>query len=648
MEASRVRRPVWKPSQPTKASGKTPERFSMLHRAIRAAAGWLAAACASICFAQQDAVVVDATRFPEDVRRLPASTTVITAEDIQRSAARTLPELLTNQVGITMQDFFGNNASSTSIDMRGYGVTGTQNTLILLDGRRLNDIDLGGVQWAAIPLVQIERIEILRGTGAVLYGDGASAGVINIITRSPLKAGYGLEAYGRIASYYTKEGQLYGSWANERLGVNASVYGYESDGYRQNNRNEQQNRTFNSRLALGEGALDLRFATDNQDLRLPGARRIQPSIGLNEYATDRRGAQTPLDYASRDGARAGLGLTQRWGRVEFSAGLDYRNKDQRAYFDQSGFPSFRDDKLEFTSFTPRMRVPFDTGPLRHSLTVGLDWNYWNWNSRRTNLPENINTPTNRVTIKQETTGLYAMDSIDLTSSTIATGGYRFARAKYTGDDVVDLSSPGCAFGCLAAPHATSSQNQNAWELGLRQAIAASWAVYGRLGKSFRLVNADEIYENNALFEPRFQFLNPQTAKTYEGGVEWRGGGSSARAAVFRSDVHNEIHLDSFTNGVGNTNLPPSRRQGFELDGRWQATQGLMLNAGYTYTEAHFLEGTFAGSPFAIGTDIPIGGKRVPLVPRHKVNAGLSWDFAQGTLFSAAFTGVSSMIMDNDE
>jgi iron complex outermembrane receptor protein len=74
----------------------------------------------------------------------------------------------------------------------------------------------------------------------------------------------------------------------------------------------------------------------------------------------------------------------------------------------------------------------------------------------------------------------------------------------------------------------------------------------------------------------------------------------------------------------------------------------MLNAGYTYTEAHFLEGTFAGSPFAIGTDIPIGGKRVPLVPRHKVNAGLSWDFAQGTLFSAAFTGVSSMIMDNDE
>jgi len=131
-------------------------------------------------------------------------------------------------------------------------------------------------------------------------------------------------------------------------------------------------------------------------------------------------------------------------------------------------------------------------------------------------------------------------------------------------------------------------------------------------------------------------------------VEWRGRGSFARAALFSSEVHNEIHLDPFTTGVGNTNLPSSRREGFELDGRWQATEGLLLNAGYTYTEAHFLEGTLPGGPFVIGTNIPLAGKRVPLVPRHKINAGLSLDFAKGTRFSAAFTGVSSMIMDNDE
>src|SRR5260221_2115917 len=103
----------------------------MSHPAARA--GLLACFCFSTCFAQDDAVVVTATRFPEEVRRLPASTTVITAEDISRSAARTLPELISAEVGITMKDLFGNNAALTSIDLRGYGITGSQNTLVLLD-----------------------------------------------------------------------------------------------------------------------------------------------------------------------------------------------------------------------------------------------------------------------------------------------------------------------------------------------------------------------------------------------------------------------------------------------------------------------------------------------------------------------------------
>jgi iron complex outermembrane receptor protein len=621
----------------------------MLHRAIRAAAGWLAAASASICIAQQDAVIVNATRFPEDVGRLPASTTVITSEDIQRSAARTLPELLSSQVGVTMTDFYGNNASTTFIDLRGWGITGSQNTLILLDGRRLNDFDLSGVQWATIPLVQIERIEILRGTGAVLYGDGASSGVINIVTRSPLKRGYTLDAYGRAASYYTREGQLFGSIANETFGASASVYGYDSDGYRRNNRDEQQNTAMNLRWALGEGALDLRAGTDSQDIRFPGNRLVQPSIGLNQYATDRRGTSTPDDFGSRDGLRAGLGLAQRWGGVDFSAGLDYRGKDQRTFAGLNGFPNFRDDKLEFTSFTPRVRVPFDTGGITHSLTAGFDWNYWSYRSRRTDVPEHVDAPTNRVSVKQETQGLYAQDSVNFTSSTVATAGYRVERAKYTGDDVADSSAPGCTFPpCAAAPSVRATQQQSAWELGLRQGLSAGWALFARIGKSFRFATSEEIYENNQFFLPEFQVLQPQTAKTYEAGTEWRGRGSFARANVFRTDVSNEIHLDPFTTGVGNTNLPPSRRQGFELEGRWQASEGLLLNAGYTYTEAHFLEGTLPGGPFAIGIDIPIAGKEVPLVPRHKFNAGASLDLPYRMRLSANWTWVSSEIMDNDE
>ncbi|HEU4645112.1 MAG TPA: TonB-dependent receptor plug domain-containing protein, partial [Burkholderiales bacterium] len=146
----------------------------------------LAALAPSASGQSGNAVIIEAPRFPEDVRRLPASVTVLEAADIERSAARTLPELLSEQAGLTMKDLYGNNAAAASVDLRGFGATGTQNTLILVDGRRVADIDLSGVQWAAIPLAAVERIEILRGSGSVLYGDGASAGVVNIITRSPL------------------------------------------------------------------------------------------------------------------------------------------------------------------------------------------------------------------------------------------------------------------------------------------------------------------------------------------------------------------------------------------------------------------------------------------------------------------------------
>jgi iron complex outermembrane receptor protein len=614
-------------------------------------AGLLAGCCLSVCFAQDDAVIVTAPRFPDEVRRLPASVTVISAEDIAKSSARTLPELLNEQVGFTMKDLFGNNASNTSIDLRGFGVTGPQNTLILLDGRRLNDFDLSGVQWSAIPLASIERIEILRGTGSVLYGDNASAGVVNIVSKSPLaegvKGGAHAEAYARVASFKTKEGQLYASTANDTLGVSGSIYGYDSDGYRQNNRNEQRNGTLDLRWALERGALDFRFGVDRQDLRLPGARRVQPSIGLDEYASDPRGAQTPLDYANRDGTRYGLTWLQRFGEAEFTLGVDHRDKDQLSYFDQQGFPSTRGDRLSLDSIAPRLRVPLAPGGMRHSLVLGADLNRWDFNSRRADVPANLNQPANHVFVTQETLGFYVQDTIDLTRATLATLGYRGERAKYSGDDIADPASPACFF-CSAAPAVRETQREHAWELGLRHTLDARYVAFGRVGRSYRFVNAEEIYENDVNFAPQFQLLRPQHAITYEGGAEWRTSAGSLRATLFRSDVTDEIHLDPFTTGVGNTNLPPSRRQGVELDGRWQASAKLRFSGGYAYTDAKFLEGTLAGSPFAIGTNLPIAGNTVPLVPRHKLNLAVSWELLARTRLSAALTAASSQVMDNDE
>jgi iron complex outermembrane recepter protein len=594
-----------------------------------------------------DAVVIEATRFPDTARTLPASVTVIAAEDIAASPARTLPELLSQQAGIAMHDFFGNNAATTTVDLRGFGVTGAQNTLILVDGRRVTDIDFAGVQWAAIPLASIERVEILRGTGAVLYGDGASSGVINIVTRSPVKEGYAAEAWGRVGTFNTREGQIYGSVASGGFGANASVYGFSSDGYRANNRNEQQNNNVNLRWDIGATRVDARLGTDRQDLRLPGARRVQPSIGLDEYASDPRGAQTPLDFASRDGERAGLTLSRRWGETDATVGFDYRRKDQRSYFDQSGFPTSRADVMDVMSITPRVRIPLKTGAIAHRLTLGVDWHDWDYDSRRSDRPENAGRPINHVRVKQETRAFYAQDSIELSPATRLLLGWRKEQVRFDATDTVDPTAPGFFFN-TAAPPSNQKQHATAWEVGLRHELSKAWSLYGRVGEAFRFVNVDEIYENDAFFNAQFQILNPQRSRTYEAGAEWRSDAVSLRGAVFRTDVKDEIHLDPFTTGVGNTNLPPSRRQGLELETRWDATRTLRIAGNYTYTDAKFREGVLAGSPFAIGTGLSVAGKRVPLVPEHKLNASVTWDATAKTRISAVAGWVSSQFMDNDE
>ncbi|MDD5329647.1 MAG: TonB-dependent receptor [Sulfuricella sp.] len=613
--------------------------------------GALALAVANTVFAdevplhQADEIVVTATRFKESSQGKPVSITVITQQEIQQSAAKTVPDLLAEQTGIVAHDLFGSNAANATVDMRGFGATGGQNTLILLDGRRVGDIDLSGVQWAAVPLSAIERIEIMRGSGAVLYGEGASAGVINIITKAPEKMANAMTIGAMAGSYGTQGERVNANYFGQAAGINVSADHFVSDGYRANNRNEQSNAQADMRWLTEAGEFALKVGADRQDIRLPAGRQVQPSIGLNQLA-DPRGTRTPLDYASRDGNRASLEWQRDTGWGEFNVGFGYRDKNQKSYFDQGGFPIYNDADLNVISVTPRIRILQPLLGLENSLVVGLDWYKWDYHKRISDLPGNIDQPHNTVRANQENTGLYLYDTLRLSALTTLSGGLRSEHLHISANDTFDPTAPGALFGS-GAPAGTQTENQYAYELGLRHQISAAAALTGKFSRSFRFANVDEIYESSPVFTQQFQFLRPQTAKTMEIGLEQKFARGNLRSALFQTDVRDEIHLDPFTGGVGNTNLPPSRRRGLELDAKWRATTNVTLGAGYTYTEAKFLEGTFPGNVF-FGTNISVAGKTVPLVPQHKLDLTGSWEITSQTRFNGVISYVSKQFMDNDE
>ena len=596
-----------------------------------------------------DEVVVTATRFKEKYLDTPVNVTVITAEDIKNSPAKTLPDLLSEQAGINVQDFFGNNAATTTVDMRGFGVTGGQNTLILIDGRRLGDIDLSGVQWSAIPFAAIERIEIVRGSGAVLYGDGASAGVINIITRSPVAGGRTAILSARAGSYDTFDGQLNANYMGTRAGINITASNFESRGYRDNNRNRQSNALADFRWLTESGEISIKASNDNQGIRLPGARMVQPSAGINLLETNRRGATTPLDYAQRNGNQVLLDWRQRVAFGEFIIGGGYRDKQQTAYFDFGGFPDYRVTDLDVWSFTPRLRIAQPVFGKDNTLVIGYDQYRWDYRLRKSISTVAIAQPINSISATQDTHAVYAHNTTRLTEKATVVVGWRSERFKINANDAYDPTAPGGAFGS-GAPAAAQTTSVYAYELGTRYQVAPTFALVGKFGRSYRFANVDETYETTPAFTAQFQLLRPQINVSTEIGAEMKDKRGNLRAALFNINVTDEVHLDAFSAGIGNTNLPPSRRRGLELDGRWKASETLTVGAAYTYTDARFREGTLpgGGGGGAFFPNVVIAGKHVPLVPQHKANLTASWAFTTKTRLSAAARYVASQFMDNDE
>ena len=553
--------------------------------------------------------------------------TVLTARDIANSPARTLPDLLALEPGVQARDLYGQAAGArATLDLRGFGATGAQNTLVLLNGRRLNDIDIAAVEFVNIPLDSIERVEILRGnSAAVLYGDGAVGGAVNIVTRPGAAfAGSGVRAAA--GSFGLRETSASAIRFRAGTAVAAEISGLWSDGSRENNALRQRGVAVEARQSGREAEWFLQAAVDDQFLGLPGARRV--TAASSELADDPWSAATPNDYAEQDGLRTVAGFTRvlvQGGEIAVDAGLRVKAQDSIVISPfGTNFDTTTHTRLATISLTPRLR----TG----SGIVGVDYFYSDYNQIAREGTASV--PKHRYDLKQHSVALYGQNTFAVRPDTDVALGARVQHLRFTGGDELD---PAAVVDFLGVPfdgHRESerfSDTEWAAHLGANYRLAGGWTLFGRVGRSFRVPTVDERVLSNDSYDSFA--LETQTSWDAEGGVRWRGAAMDAHASVWRMDLRNELHFDA--DSFLNENLDPTRREGIEAAAGFDVADGLRIEVSAAWTRARFRAGANVG-------------RDVPLVAARTAAASLRWGFAPGFVAATTVTGVGPKRMDNDD
>lgn len=577
---------------------------------MRLAAIAMLAALAPAALAQSgfnhDAVVITATRFQDSRRDLPVGVTVITADDISQAAAANLPEILAQFGLVHIRDNAG--TPNQQVDLRGFGITGDQNAVILVDGLRVSESELVPAQLSAVPLESIERIEIVRGSGAVQYGGGASGGAINIITRRRepgTKRGYLL---GRAGGYGTTEARAGYADMGDTLGFSLDVSKENTDGYRRNNRFRQTNVAGTIEARPDGGRAYLRFALGEQNLQLPGA------LTEAQIAADPRQTSSPGNDSDRRDGTVTLGGSFGAGRHELAADFSYRDKHATALF----LPAFFvDTRADLKSFAPRAKLRFDAFGREHDVTLGLDWEQWDYGSRSAASPATLVTPFSRRIGEQTSQALYAQANLWAAERTRFVMGGRTQRTR---ERLAEQVFP--------TDDRRAEHSLDAYEVAVRQGLGAGWSAYAKSGTSFRVANFDE----NACFFPpcAATLLEPQEARAGEVGLEYERAGRRARVAMYDMRLEDEIYFSPLLGA--NVNLPPTKRRGIEFEGAWRAMRSLELRASLALLEAKFRA----------------TGKDVPLVPVSIATAGVHWSFAARSRLNVNLRHVGRQRYDNDE
>ena len=569
-----------------------------------------------------DTIYITPMRSDELESKTPASVSVVTRKDIENSNAQTTIGLLKSETGIFVKDWVG-NGSTAQVDIRGFGEQSQLNVAVLVDGRRVNEVDLSGVDWTQIPVDQIERIEIIRGgAGAVLYGDNAVSGVINIITKSGKGTPY-VKYTQRYGSYDMNEEKVEVGGEVENLsfiltGGRKATHGYRNNTY-------FRNWDFASKLIYEvdpEFSLKVSQSWHKAEYGLPGA-----LSAADQEAHDRTFSSFGDDYAKNTDWNFVGGFDKTFGDGgTLSSDFSYRRRYVYSNYvgANGGWKPIRRATIDTYGITPKYVLDRNIFGFINNFVTGLDY-YREEND--SDVFNAANTIQNITAVKKNTIAWYGQDSFSVLPELTFVGGMRYEYAKYD-LDYQDLS------GWNPTIDTDKIKVARMYNLGLICEYMENSEVFFTHNLSFRFPATDEYIVWGAL-NPN---LKEQISRNYEVGVR-QAIGDIARIDItgYWMNLKNELYYNPLGGAFGtgsNENYGKTRHQGLEMSAKAKVNKNIELFGNYAFTYSKFVDDTYSG-------------KYVPMVPLNKGALGMRLFFLENFTFNfvGLFVGERHCIND---
>ncbi|MDB5013338.1 MAG: hypothetical protein JWQ25_1540 [Daejeonella sp.] len=477
-----------------------------------------------------DTIVVTATKNDQKQSQTGKVITVISKEQLERSAGKSVAELLGEQAGVIVNGAGSNQGKDKSVFLRG---AASSYTIVLLDGILASDPSLGGTfDFRTISVDQIDHIEILKGGQSTLYGSDAVAGVINIVTKKGGQKGNNVSGVLSAGSYNTYKASLGLNSKVDNFTYNINYTHDRTDGISEASQPVGSATTFD-KDGFKRDALNANFSLQ-LDERLKLSPFVRYSHGRYNYDSDSFTDAGNIFVSDRVNAGMQTNYQLNKGKISFI----YNRESNKSDF-QSAYPGSYKGSMNLVD----LYINHDLNKYL-KLLAGID----NRDLRVQSLSKKTNLFSGYSSLFLSNVGSFNLEA-----------GGRYNHHNEYGNNVTYSVTPSYTF-------------------------VKSVKVFATASSAFRAPTLDQLYGQ---FGANLS-LKPEKSSSYEGGLSFTFLDSrfGFRAVGFKRDLTNAIIYGA----NGYINQDKQNVKGFEIEPSFK-TGKLNVNAFYAYVEGKTISGT---------------------------------------------------------